>query len=82
MDFMFVFQKGSCESLSPTLSMPGLLDSLSCGSTHDLSTSESGVPNIVSTCLRHLEEHGLHTLGIFRVSSSKKRVRQVILPSL
>ncbi|XP_034237562.1 uncharacterized protein LOC117643033 [Thrips palmi] len=35
------------------------------------------VPHLVSTCLRHLTNHGLHTLGIFRVSSSKKRVRQL-----
>lgn len=27
---------------------------------------------------RHLEKHGLRTVGIFRVSASKKRVRQVI----
>ncbi|RZF47061.1 hypothetical protein LSTR_LSTR011798 [Laodelphax striatellus] len=74
-------ERGSCESLiSPTLSMPGLLDSLS---TPDLSASSGvdgtvgpGVPNIVATCLSHLETHGLHTLGLFRVSSSKKRVRQ------
>jgi hypothetical protein len=26
---------------------------------------------------RHLEQHGLRTVGIFRVSASKKRVRQV-----
>lgn len=63
--------------------MPGLLDTLSVGSTADitLSTAENdpSVPNIVSSCLRHLENFGLHTLGIFRVSSSKKRVRQVSL---
>ncbi|XP_054265892.1 uncharacterized protein LOC128988541 [Macrosteles quadrilineatus] len=71
-------EKGSSESLmSPTLSMPGLLDSLSVGSALDLSLEQGGVPNIVSSCLRHLENHGLHTLGIFRVSSSKKRVRQL-----
>ena len=35
------------------------------------------VPPIVLTCIRHLEHHGLRTVGIFRVSSSKKRVRQV-----
>lgn len=35
------------------------------------------VPALVSTCCKFLEGHGLHTLGIFRVSSSKKRVRQV-----
>lgn len=28
-------------------------------------------------CIRHLEQFGLHTVGIFRVSSSKRRVRQL-----
>ncbi|XP_076060802.1 uncharacterized protein LOC143036847 isoform X2 [Oratosquilla oratoria] len=35
------------------------------------------IPELVSICFRHLEHNGLHTLGIFRVSSSKKRVRQL-----
>ena len=35
------------------------------------------VPQLVSACIRHIETHGLHTVGIFRVSSSKKRARQV-----
>lgn len=35
------------------------------------------VPSIVVACTRYLEENGLHTVGIFRVSTSKKRVRQV-----
>ncbi|CAG0887320.1 unnamed protein product [Darwinula stevensoni] len=35
------------------------------------------VPLLVSVCLKHLEANGLHTLGIFRVSSSRKRVRQL-----
>lgn len=35
------------------------------------------VPAIVLTCTRYLEENGLNTVGIFRVSTSKKRVRQV-----
>lgn len=71
-------EKGSCESLiGGTLSMPGL-DSISCGSTPNLAGSDiGGVPTIVTSCLRHLENYGLHTLGIFRVSSSKKRVRQL-----
>lgn len=64
-------------------SVPGLLDSISCGSTADIvaRTQEEGpaIPNILSECLSHLEAHGMHTLGIFRVSSSKKRVRQVIM---
>lgn len=35
------------------------------------------VPQLVLTCTKYLEEHGLSTVGIFRVSTSKKRVRQV-----
>lgn len=63
-------------------SVPGLLDTLSCGSIVDLAgggptDEESAVPNILSECIRHLEQHGLNTLGIFRVSTSKKRIRQV-----
>lgn len=60
-------------------SVPGLLDTISCGSTTDLPTHEedSSVPNILTACFRHIEQHGLHTLGIFRVSTSKKRIRQL-----
>lgn len=29
------------------------------------------------TCIRHIEKYGLNTIGIFRVSTSKKRVRQL-----
>lgn len=35
------------------------------------------VPRLVDSCCRHLERHGLRTVGIFRVGSSKKRVRQL-----
>lgn len=35
------------------------------------------VPSIVIACTKYLEENGLNTVGIFRVSTSKKRVRQV-----
>ncbi|XP_061580426.1 rho GTPase-activating protein 6-like [Cololabis saira] len=35
------------------------------------------VPRIVDLCCQHLEKHGLQTVGIFRVGSSKKRVRQL-----
>ncbi|KAL9836990.1 rho GTPase-activating protein 36 isoform 3-T4 [Geothlypis trichas] len=35
------------------------------------------VPRIVDRCCTHLETHGLQTVGIFRVGSSKKRVQQV-----
>ncbi|CAM1314997.1 ARHGAP6 (predicted) [Pycnogonum litorale] len=37
----------------------------------------SNVPKIVESCFRHLETYGLNTVGIFRVSSSKRRVRQL-----
>uniref|UniRef100_A0A8D0KWG5 Rho-GAP domain-containing protein n=1 Tax=Strix occidentalis caurina TaxID=311401 RepID=A0A8D0KWG5_STROC len=35
------------------------------------------VPRIVERCCKHIETHGLQTVGIFRVGSSKKRVQQV-----
>ncbi|KAM6935018.1 rho GTPase-activating protein 6 [Xenentodon cancila] len=35
------------------------------------------VPRIVDLCSQHLEKYGLQTVGIFRVGSSKKRVRQL-----
>ncbi|XP_072253068.1 rho GTPase-activating protein 6-like isoform X1 [Leuresthes tenuis] len=35
------------------------------------------VPRIVDLCCQHLENYGLQTVGIFRVGSSKKRVRQL-----
>lgn len=65
-------------------SVPGLLDTLSCSSSADIPLAGGtiepegpAVPNILNMCFRHLETHGLHTLGIFRVSTSKKRIRQV-----
>ncbi|XP_018580039.1 uncharacterized protein LOC108917763 isoform X2 [Anoplophora glabripennis] len=78
-------ERGSCENLMlrgrMVGSVPGLLDAISCGSTADIPASsmeeESAVPNILTECFRHLEQHGLHTLGIFRVSTSKKRIRQL-----
>ncbi|XP_051646970.1 rho GTPase-activating protein 36 isoform X3 [Manacus candei] len=35
------------------------------------------VPRIVERCCTHIETHGLQTVGIFRVGSSKKRVQQL-----
>jgi len=35
------------------------------------------VPWLVTACVKHLETYGLHTTGIFRVSTSLKRIRQV-----
>ncbi|KAJ9590747.1 hypothetical protein L9F63_016263, partial [Diploptera punctata] len=75
--------RGSCESLmSPPErmagSVPGLLDTISCSSTTDITGDrDPSIPQLVQACFRHLENFGLHTLGIFRVSSSKKRVRQL-----
>ncbi|XP_041934091.1 rho GTPase-activating protein 6-like isoform X1 [Alosa sapidissima] len=35
------------------------------------------VPRVVDCCCQHMEKYGLQTVGIFRVGSSKKRVRQL-----
>lgn len=35
------------------------------------------VPRVVNCCLHYLENYGLNTVGIFRVSGSKRRVRQL-----
>ncbi|KAM3912378.1 rho GTPase-activating protein 6-like [Leptodactylus fuscus] len=35
------------------------------------------VPRIVERCCSHIEKHGLQTVGIFRIGSSKKRVEQL-----
>lgn len=69
-------QSGSCESLSSkggmlTGSDSGIVDDTGGGGDWD------GVPVIIRQCLKHLEAKGLHTLGIFRVSPSQKRVKQV-----
>ncbi|XP_032675641.1 uncharacterized protein LOC116846208 [Odontomachus brunneus] len=72
---------GSCESLSSkggalTGSDSGVLELSDSGGGG--STSEwDAVPGIVRQCIRHLEATGLRTLGVFRVSPSKKRVRQL-----
>ncbi|KAI5632554.1 rhoGAP domain-containing protein [Phthorimaea operculella] len=59
-------------------------DSESCDSSDwgwgGLDTENGGgpkVPALVSACLAHLRRHALRTVGLFRVSSSKKRVRQL-----
>ncbi|XP_017768405.1 PREDICTED: uncharacterized protein LOC108556706 [Nicrophorus vespilloides] len=79
-------EKGSCDSLSRDNriagSVPGLLDAILCSSSGDITGSTSNeeektVPHIITECIRHLEIYGLYTLGIFRVSTSKKRVRQL-----
>ncbi|RXN05320.1 rho GTPase-activating protein 6-like isoform X1 [Labeo rohita] len=35
------------------------------------------VPRVLDCCCQHLQKYGLQTVGIFRVGSSKKRVRQL-----
>lgn len=40
-------------------------------------TQSTSVPAIVTACINHLETFGLHTTGIFRVSTSLKRIRQL-----
>ncbi|XP_044748073.1 uncharacterized protein LOC123309170 [Coccinella septempunctata] len=77
----------SCESLMGQErmagSVPGLLDKISCSSTADLPDrmaaegEELTIPQILTACIKHIEKNGLHTLGIFRVSTSKKRIREL-----
>ncbi|XP_074651456.1 rho GTPase-activating protein 6-like isoform X2 [Tubulanus polymorphus] len=75
---------------SPHLEVPPLVRSVSSptnnrppAETHildyrpSLTPSCPQVPNVVNTCLKHLETYGLRTLGIFRVGSSKKRTKQL-----
>ncbi|XP_042209214.1 uncharacterized protein LOC121857291 [Homarus americanus] len=73
---------GSLESLNLERKRPSLVggDLLPPGPpTPDLLTVEPSpqIPGLVNMCFKHLETNGMHTLGIFRVSSSKKRVRQL-----
>ncbi|NXF35309.1 RHG06 protein, partial [Nyctibius bracteatus] len=62
------------------LSHSGELDlrrSLGKKNTLSLNPLTWQVPRVVERCCRHIETHGLHTVGIFRVGSSKKRVQQL-----
>lgn len=38
---------------------------------------EGLVPNIVKSCCRHISEFGLDVVGIFRIDSSKKRIKEL-----
>uniref|UniRef100_A0A1A9ZEY1 Rho-GAP domain-containing protein n=1 Tax=Glossina pallidipes TaxID=7398 RepID=A0A1A9ZEY1_GLOPL len=43
----------------------------------DLAKPELKVPKFMISCLNYLEKNGLHSVGLFRVSPSKKRVKQM-----
>ncbi|XP_064636778.1 rho GTPase-activating protein 6-like isoform X2 [Lineus longissimus] len=76
-----------------TSASTSLIDALSLHSTSSVSRREDAkstidrrksllpsvpqVPNVVNTCCKHLETYGLQTLGIFRIGSSKKRIKQL-----
>nr|XP_057921897.1 rho GTPase-activating protein 36 isoform X3 [Doryrhamphus excisus] len=67
------------------LSHPAELELKKSGSSHEgrsqsklsLNPIYRQVPRVLERCCRHIETHGLQTVGIFRVGSSKKRVRQL-----
>uniref|UniRef100_A0A1B0GQ99 Uncharacterized protein n=1 Tax=Phlebotomus papatasi TaxID=29031 RepID=A0A1B0GQ99_PHLPP len=69
---------GSCESLPQRAqeSTPPIGESLS---QQDLRTDSTAptVPAIVRQCIAHLTAHGLSTVGIFRVSPARRRVRHL-----
>ncbi|XP_046429021.1 uncharacterized protein LOC124306369 [Neodiprion virginianus] len=73
---------GSCESLPSkagalTSSDSGLLELSDSGGGGGFPGEWDSVPAVVQQCIKYLQVSGLHTLGIFRVSPSKKRVRQL-----
>lgn len=47
------------------------------GTADEQIAKELQVPKFVTSCIHYLEENGLHKVGLFRVSTSKKRVKQV-----
>lgn len=47
------------------------------GTVAEQIAKELQVPKFVISCIHYLEENGLHKVGLFRVSTSKKRVKQV-----
>lgn len=40
-------------------------------------TTQQQVPPIINACIDHLTMYGLNVVGIFRVSTSKRRIREV-----
>lgn len=82
---------GSCDSLFTATAHLGHSDE-GCGSSledDDGSGSSSvpkgiermpqqQVPPVVMACIEHLTMYGLNVVGIFRVSTSKRRIREVI----
>lgn len=40
-------------------------------------TAQQQVPPLVMACIEHLTMYGLNVVGIFRVSTSKRRIREV-----
>ena len=80
-----ISRSSQSSTLDALANMPGCLASLEseevgvgiASSGH--SPASPCVPAVVMMCIRHLEQYGLHTVGIFRVSSSKRRVKQVSL---
>lgn len=41
------------------------------------SVRQPQVPPLILACIDHLTNYGLHVVGIFRVSTSKRRIREV-----
>ncbi|XP_033111371.1 rho GTPase-activating protein 6-like isoform X2 [Anneissia japonica] len=74
-------------NFTPNADKTSLLDALSLSTagsvTHrrerrkSLNPREPQVPQVVMSCIRHLEKYAMRTVGIFRVGGSKKRTRQL-----
>lgn len=40
-------------------------------------STQQQVPSLILACIDHLSSYGLNVVGIFRVSTSKRRIREV-----
>lgn len=86
-----IFQSGSCDSLfsKHDTRFTNSGESLSEGYGNSIDDDDPSarfsngnirqpqVPPLITACIDHLTNYGLHVVGIFRVSTSKRRIREV-----
>lgn len=69
----------SADSLSDTGGYPNSLDDDDSKYSSTCSRLQPQVPPLILSCIDHLSTYGLNVVGIFRVSTSKRRIREVSL---
>lgn len=66
------------DSPTPSVNNQSIEASDAQGLNQNLSIRSEGlVPNIVKSCCKHISEYGLDLVGIFRIDSSKKRIKEI-----